>query len=119
MIQTQTSFKLRDNSGVRIAKCIRIYRNRVGFINSIVLVSIQNVKFHAKVKKGDLLKGIIVGVKYKNNRKTGNSIAFDENSLVLLNKKNELYGTRIFGPIDIELRKKSLLKLLSLSSNFI
>lgn len=119
MIQTQTSLKLRDNSGVRIAKCIRIYKNRVGSINSTVLVSIQNVKFQAKVKKGDLFKGIIVGVRYKNNRKTGNIIAFDENSLVLLNKKNELYGTRIFGPIDIKLRKKSLLKLLSLSSNLI
>lgn len=117
MIQTQTILKLGDNSGVRFAKCIQVYNQKnVGSINSFVLVSIKNVRLKGKIKKGDLLKAIIIRLKYKINRKTGNFFLNNENTIVLLNKKNELYGTRIFGPVSNELRKKNFLKLLALGS---
>jgi large subunit ribosomal protein L14 len=114
MIQKQTILKAADNSGVRTAKCIQIYKN--GSINSLILVTIKNIKLDGKLKKGDIFKSIVIRVRKKIHRKTGDSLSFFENSIVLLNKKDELYGTRVFGPLCNELRKKNLVKLLSLSS---
>lgn len=117
MIQTQTVLKLGDNSGVRFAKCIQIYsQKKLGSINCFILVSVKNIRYKGKIKKGDLLKAIVIRIKHKITRRTGNFIILNENSVVLLNKKNEIYGTRIFGPISNELRKKNLLKLLALAS---
>ncbi len=116
MIQIQTIIKVADNSGARNGKCIHVYKNKTGSINSLILVSIKNIKNDGKLKKGDIFKSIIIRLNKKVHRKTGDSLAFSENSIVLLNKKNELYGTRVFGPICNELRKKNLLKLLSLGS---
>nr|YP_009476634.1 ribosomal protein L14 [Chroomonas placoidea]AVM81127.1 ribosomal protein L14 [Chroomonas placoidea] len=116
MIQTQTIFKSGDNSGIRFVKCIQVYSGQLGSINSLILVAIKSVKSCDKIKKGDLFKSIIVRLRCKKHRKTGHSILFNENTVVLLNKKNELYGTRVFGPICNELRKKNFLKLLSLGS---
>ena len=116
MIQTQTVLKSGDNSGIRFVKCIQVYNGQVGSINSLILVTIKNVKFYDKIKKGDLFKSIIIRIKRKKNRRTGHSFSFSENTIVLLNKKNELYGTRVFGPICNELRKKNFLKLLSLGA---
>lgn len=117
MIQKQTILKVSDNSGVRYAKCIQVYSNTiVGSINSLILVSVKNVNLGDKLKKGTILKSIIVRLNRKIYRKTGDSIMFNENSIVLLNKKNELYGTRVFGPICNELRQKNFVKLLSLGS---
>lgn len=117
MIQTQTILKIGDNSGIRTAKCIQVYSgNKPASLNSLILVSLKNLKFDSKLKKGDIFKSIIIRLKRKTYRKTGDSITFAENSVVLLNKKNELYGTRVFGPICNELRKKNFVKLLSLGS---
>jgi large subunit ribosomal protein L14 len=115
MIQKQTILKSADNSGIRFAKCIEIYASN-GIINSLILVSIKNLKYTQKIKKGQLFKAIIVRSNYRLQRKTGNFMLFDQNSIILLDKKNEIYSTRIFGPISNELRKKNFLKLLSLSS---
>lgn len=119
MIFIQTKTIAADNSGVRIARCIRVYGKTVGVLNNILLVSVKSLKFHAKIKKGDLFKAIIIRTKQKNQRSYGNSITFMDNSIIILNKKNELYGTRIFGPVGIELRKKRFSKILSLASNVI
>jgi large subunit ribosomal protein L14 len=116
MILLQTKIMATDNSGIRVATCIKIYYNNVGSVNNIVLVSVKNLKFHAKLKKGDLFKAIIIRTKKKNQRQNGNCITFIDNAMVILNKKNELYGTRIFGPIANELRKKRFTKILSLAS---
>lgn len=116
MIQTQTVLKSGDNSGIRFVKCIQVYNGQIGSINSLILVTVKTVKSYDKIKKGDLFKSIVIRVKCKKHRKTGYSLTFNENTIVLLNKKNELYGTRVFGPICNELRKKNFLKLLSLGS---
>lgn len=116
MIQLQTTLKLGDNSGVRLVKCLKIYKYKFGTLSLIILVCIKTVKPQSKVKKGTLYKAIIIRQKYKIHRKQGNSIFFNENSVILLNKKNEFFNTRIFGPVGNELRKKNLLKILSLGS---
>jgi large subunit ribosomal protein L14 len=117
MIQKQTILQLGDNSGARFARCIDVYNpKKMGSINAFILVSIKSVRLKGKIKKGDLLKAIVIRVKYKVTRKTGNFLSCNENTIVLLNKKNELYGTRVFGPISQELRKKNFLKLLALGS---
>lgn len=120
MIQKQTIIKVTDNSGVRYAKCIQIYGNTaMGSINSIMLITVRNLKLAGKLKKGAILKSIIIRLKRKINRKTGDSVSFNENAIVLLNKKEDLYGTRVFGPMCNELRRKNFVKLLSLGSIFV
>jgi large subunit ribosomal protein L14 len=116
MIQRQTKLKLGDNSGIRFAKCLSIYKNRIGFTGLVILISIKSVKSQSKIKKGSIYKGIIIRIKRKIQRQNGNSIFFNENAIVILNKKNDLFSTRIFGPVCNELRKKNLLKVLSLGS---
>lgn len=116
MIQRQTKLKLGDNSGVRVVQCLYVYKNKVGLIGFTILISVKNIKPQSKLKKGGIHKAIIIRTKYKTQRKNGNSIFFNDNAVVLLNKKEELFSTRIFGPIGNELRKKNLLKILSLGS---
>mmetsp|Transcript_22576 Transcript_22576/g.57058 ORF Transcript_22576/g.57058 Transcript_22576/m.57058 type:complete len:120 (+) Transcript_22576:882-1241(+) len=116
MIQSQTKLKLGDNSGVRLARCLHIYKRKVGFIGCLILVSIRATKPQNKIKKGTIHKAIIVRTSYKTNRQNGFSVFFDENAVILVNKKEELLTTRIFGPIGSELRRKNLLKILSLGS---
>jgi large subunit ribosomal protein L14 len=116
MIILQTQLAIVDNSGTKLATCIKIYNKNVGSVNNTILISVKNLKVYGKIKKGDLFKAIIIRTKQKKQRKYGNSIVFMENAAVLLNKKDELYGTRIFGPVGSELRKKRFTKLLSLAS---
>jgi large subunit ribosomal protein L14 len=116
MIFLQTKIITSDNSGIRSAKAIKIYSKNVGTLNDIMLISVKNLKFNTKIKKGDLFKAIIIRVKQKTQRHYGHSIKFLDNAVVVLNKKDELYGTRIFGPVASELRKKRFTKILSLAS---
>jgi large subunit ribosomal protein L14 len=119
MIQSQTRLKVGDNSGIRLAKCLLIYKNKIGLIGFTILITVKIVKSQSKIKKGNLFKGVIIRIKYKTQRQNGNSLFFNDNTIILLNKKNDLYSTRIFGPIGNELRKKKLLKILSLGSTII
>jgi large subunit ribosomal protein L14 len=114
MIQSQTRLKLGDNSGVQIAKCFLIYKSKFGYIGFNILVSIQFIKPQSKIKKGSIYKAIIIRTKYKIKRKNGVCCIFNENVVVILNNKNDILGTRIFGPITNEIRKFNV-KLLSLS----
>lgn len=116
MIQSQTKIRLADNSSVRIVKCFKVYKEKYASVGSIILVSVKEIKNQSRIKKGNVYKAIVVRVKQKVSRKSGWSITSNENTAVLLNKKEELVGTRCFGPIGNELRKKSFLKLLSLAS---
>lgn len=116
MIQSQTKLKLGDNSGVRVARCFHIYKNRIGLIGFLILVSVRATKPQNKIKKGTVHKAIIIRTSYKTQRQNGFSVFFNENAIVLVNKKEELLTTRIFGPIGGELRRKNLLKILSLGS---
>ena len=116
MIINQTILKVCDNSGVRFVKCFKVYDAFVGQIGSSVYASVKDVKSKSKLQKGDIIKGIIIRQRAFLNRFTGNYISFSYNDVILLNNKQEPLGTRIFGPLTLELRKKNLVKLLSLAS---
>ncbi len=119
MMFNLSKLKVCDNSGVKQVKCFKIFNQKTGSIGSIIYVSVKDIKSKSKLKKGDIAKGIIIRNKKLISRQTGNYISFDFNELVLLNEKQELLGTRIFGPLPLELRKKGHLKLLSLASTLI
>ena len=115
MIQDRSFLRLADNSGAKLVQCIKVYKTSKDEVGSIVLVSVKQIRSQSKLKKGDLYKAIIVRLNNMTSRKNGNYIRCSENAVVLLNSKNEFYGTRLIGPITNELRKKKLAKILSLT----
>jgi large subunit ribosomal protein L14 len=119
MILTLTKLKVCDNSGVKYVRCFKVYKTLSGTIGSLVYVSIKDSKNKNKYKKGDIVKGIIVRNKKMLSRNTGNFISFDSNDIVLIDSKYDIIGTRIFGPLPFELRKRRHVKLLSLASSII
>lgn len=116
MIINQTVLKVCDNSGVRYVKCFKVYTTSIGYVGSNIFASVKDIKTKSKLQKGDIVKGVIVRQRASLNRLTGNHLHFDQNEVILLNNKYEPLGTRIFGPLTLELRKKKLAKLLSLAS---
>ena len=123
MIHIQTKLKIKDNTGVKIGQCIKIYKKSVGTIGDTILISVKNLRLNKKKKikitKGDLLKALIIQTKYAVKNTIGNYIRFDNNSAVILNNQNKIMGTRILGPITSEFKKKKQFKILSLSSNIL
>jgi len=119
MISTLTKLKVCDNSGVKNVKCFKVYKTFFGTVGSLVYISVKESKNKNKYKKGDIIRGIIVRNKKAINRHTGNFLSFDSNDIVLIDSKYDIIGTRIFGPLPFELRKKRYVKLLSLASNII
>jgi large subunit ribosomal protein L14 len=115
MIQNRSFLKLADNSGAKLVQCIKVYKTTKIEVGSMVLVSIKQIRTQSKLKKGELYKAIVVRLNNLISRKNGNYIRCSENAVVLLNSKNDFYGTRLIGPITNELRKKKLTKILSLT----
>ena len=118
MIQTESRLDVADNSGARSVMCIKVLggsRRRYASIGDIIVVSVKEAVPNSKVKKGDVMKAVIVRTKKEVNRKDGTYIRFDNNSAVLINNQNEPVGTRIFGPVARELRAKSFMKIISLA----
>ena len=118
MIQTQSMLESADNSGAKKLFCIRILggtRRKYASIGDIIVVSIKEAIHHAKVKKGDVKKAVIVRIKRNLKREDGSYIRFDDNSAVLINEDGEPIGTRIFGPVARELRSKNYMKIISLA----
>jgi large subunit ribosomal protein L14 len=118
MIQNKTFLKLADNSGATVVECIRVYKPKynklkIGFV---ILVTVKEIKLQSKLRVGSLHKAIVVRIKQKFSRQNGNYLQFADNSVILLNLKSEYYGTRLLGPISTELRKKKIVKLLSLTT---
>ena len=122
MIQTESRLDVADNSGARSVMCIKVLggsRRRYASIGDIIVVSVKEAVPNSKVKKGDVMKAVIVRTKKEVNRKDGTYIRFDNNSAVLINAQNEPVGTRIFGPVARELRAKSFMKIISLAPEVI
>ena len=118
MIQTETRLTVADNSGAKILYCIKVLggsRRRYASIGDIIVVSIKEAIPNAKVKKGDLMKAVVVRTKKEIKRPDGSYIRFDDNSAVLINAQREPIGTRIFGPVARELRAKRFMKIISLA----
>lgn len=118
MIQIQSRLKVADNSGAREIQCIKVLggsRRRSAFVGDIIVVSIKEALPKSKVKKGDVVKAVIVRTIHKIRRPDGSHIRFDDNSAVLINAAKEPVGTRIFGPVARELRAKQFVKIISLA----
>lgn len=118
MIQMQTSLAVADNSGAKTARCIKVLGgsdHMITGIGDIIVMSVTSVIPGAKVKKGQVVKGVIVRTKSKITRPDGSFVKFDENAVVLVDKDGEPIATRVFGPIAREVRQKGFLKIASLA----
>jgi large subunit ribosomal protein L14 len=118
MIQNETRLTVADNSGAKVLYCIKVLggsRRRYASIGDIIVVSVKEAIPNAKVKKGDVLKAVVVRTKKAIRRPDGTFIRFDDNSAVLINQNKEPIGTRIFGPVARELRAKRFMKIISLA----
>lgn len=119
MIQERTILNVADNSGARYAMCIKVLggsSRRYASIGDVIKVAIKEAVPRAKVKKGDVLKAVVVRTKKGVRRLDGSIIRFDSNACVLLNDTNEQpVGTRIFGPVTRELRSEKFMKIISLA----
>ncbi len=123
MINIQTKLNIKDNTGVKIGQCIKVYKKNTGLIGDTILIAVKNLRLNKKKKikilKGDLLKALIIQTKYSKKNTIGTYIKFDNNCAVILNNQNKLMGTRILGPITSEFRKKKQFKIISLASNIL
>ncbi|MFZ7110447.1 MAG: 50S ribosomal protein L14 [Desulfatiglandales bacterium] len=118
MIQTETRLRVADNSGAKLLLCIKVLggsKRRYARVGDIVVVSVKEAMPNSKVKKGDVMKAVIVRTVKEIARRDGSYIKFDDNSAVLINQNREPIGTRIFGPVARELRAKNFMKIISLA----
>ncbi len=117
MIQEQTVLGVADNTGVRRVMCIRVLggsKRRYGRLGDIIVASVKEAIPTSEIKKGSVVRAVIVRTKKETRRKDGSYIRFDENACVLVSVQGELLGTRIFGPVASEL-KQNFAKLISLA----
>ena len=118
MIQMQTNLDVADNSGARRVMCIKVLggsRRRYATVGDIIVVSIKEAIPRGKVKKGDVMKAVVVRVRKDIRRSDGSVIRFDRNAAVLIDNQREPVGTRIFGPVPRELRAKNHMTIISLA----
>ena len=116
MIQMQTNLDVADNSGARRVMCIKVLggsKRRYATVGDVIVVSIKEAIPRGKVKKGDVMKAVVVRVRKDIRRADGSVIRFDRNAAVLINNQSEPVGTRIFGPVPRELRAKTHMKIIS------
>jgi large subunit ribosomal protein L14 len=118
MVQSETVLDVADNSGARKVLCIKVLggtRRKYASLGDIIVVSVKEAIPNSKVKKGDVMKAVIVRTTKEVGRADGSYIKFDSNSAVLIDNQREPIGTRIFGPVARELRAKRFMKILSLA----
>lgn len=118
MIQTESRLKAADNSGAKELLCIKVLggsKRRYATIGDVIVVSVKEAMPNSKVKKGDVMRAVVVRTTKEIRRPDGSYIKFDDNSAVLITLQNEPVGTRIFGPVARELRAKNFMKIVSLA----
>ena len=118
MIQASTRLRVADNTGARTIECIRIMgrsRKTVAGIGDVIIASVKTAIPNAPVKKGDVVRAVIVRTSKEIGRPDGSYIRFDENAAVLINNQGNTRGTRIFGPVARELRERNYMKIVSLA----
>lgn len=122
MIQQESQLKVADNSGAKRVKCIKVLkgtRRRYAYVGDVIVCSVQEADPEGGVKKGDVVKAVIVRTTHPISRSDGTKLKFDTNSCVLIDDKNNPRGTRIFGPIAREVREREFLKIASLAEEVI
>ena len=118
MVQQESRLKVADNTGARELLCIRVLGGsgkRYGRIGDTIVCSVKRAMPNGTVKKGDVVKAVIVRTRKETRRRDGSYIRFDENAAVIINNQGEPRGTRIFGPVARELREKKYMKIISLA----
>ncbi len=118
MIQMQTILNVADNSGAKKVACIKVLggsKRRYASLGDVIVVSVKEAIPNSKVKKGDVMKAVIVRTVKEVKRPDGSYLKFDDNSAVLISNQMEPIGTRIFGPVARELRAKQFMKIISLA----
>ena len=118
MIQPQTRLKVADNSGAKEIMCIRVLGGsfrRDGSIGDIIVASVKSATPGGTVKKGEVVKAVVVRMRKNKRRPDGSYIKFDDNAAVIINDQNMPRGTRIFGPVARELRERDFMKIVSLA----
>lgn len=122
MVQEETNLVVADNSGARKVRCIRVlggHGKRTATVGDLIVASVKAAIPNSEVKKGSVVKAVIVRTKKEVRRKDGSYIRFDDNAAVILNAQGEPRGTRIFGPVARELREKNYMKIISLAPEVI
>ena len=118
MIQPQTRLKVADNSGAKVIMCFRVlggsFRRSAG-VGDVVVASVKTAAPGGAVKKGDVVRAVIVRTHKQYRRADGSYIRFDDNAAVIINDAKQPRGTRIFGPVARELREKDYMKIISLA----
>ncbi len=119
MIQHRTMLRSADNTGAKKLQCIKVlggYKKRYARLGDIITVSVKEAKPHSAVKKGEVLRAVVVRTRKETRRKDGTYIRFDDNAVIIIDKETkEPRGTRVFGPVARELRKKGFPKIVSLA----
>jgi large subunit ribosomal protein L14 len=122
MIQQESELDVADNSGAKRIKCFKVLggsKRRYAETGDIIVASVREADPHGSVKKGEVVKAVIVRSRAPIKRKDGSKIRFDTNAAVLIDDKNNPRGTRVFGPIARELRERNFLKISSLAPEVI
>ncbi|MCE5264656.1 MAG: 50S ribosomal protein L14 [Deltaproteobacteria bacterium] len=118
MIQMQTVLNVADNSGAKKVACIKVLggsRRRYASLGDVIVIAVKEALPNSKVKKGDVMKAVVVRTVKEVRRADGSYLKFDDNSAVLITNQLEPVGTRIFGPVARELRAKQFMKIVSLA----
>jgi large subunit ribosomal protein L14 len=118
MIQSESRLKVADNTGAKVILCIRVAggtRRRYASVGDIIVATVKQAAPTGSVKKGDVVKAVIVRTKKEYGRPDGSYIRFDENAAVILDDQQNPRGTRIFGPVARELRDKGFMRIVSLA----
>jgi large subunit ribosomal protein L14 len=118
MIQQETRLKVADNSGAREVLCIRVLGGsgrRYASVGDVIVATVKEAIPGGTVKKGEVVKAVVVRTRKENRRADGSYIRFDENACVIINDQQQPRGTRIFGPVGRELRDKKFMRIVSLA----
>ncbi|MFA6093020.1 MAG: 50S ribosomal protein L14 [Elusimicrobiota bacterium] len=118
MIQLRTILNVADNSGARKLQCFKVlggHHRRYASLGDIIVCSVRDAIPHAAIKKGEVVKAVIIRIRHNHMRKDGSYVRFDDNAACVIDDKNEPKGTRVFGPVARELRDREFLKIISLA----
>jgi large subunit ribosomal protein L14 len=118
MIQQESILRIADNTGAKSALCIRVLGGsgrRYAGVGDVIVATVKDAIPNAAIKKGEVVKAVVVRTAKETRRKDGTYIRFDDNAVVLINPQGEPRGTRIFGPVGRELREKKYMKIVSLA----
>jgi len=122
MIQLRSILNVADNSGARKVQCFKVrggHHRDFASLGDVVMCSVRDAIATSSVKKGDVVRAVVVRISREKRRKDGSYIRFDDNAVCLINENGEPKGTRVFGPVARELREKNFLKIISLAPEVI